>query len=102
MIDTLKTVDEGRKCFRLVGGVLCERTVKEVLPQLIENRDKLDKLIGVVTDQLTAKGQEINKFRDEHNIKFQGEESIAPTSTIESEASKSESPANRNVLVVNN
>jgi len=34
VIETLKNVDSERKCFRMVGGILSERTVKEVLPEL--------------------------------------------------------------------
>ena len=30
-----------RKCFRMVGGVLVERTVKDVLPALVSNKDKM-------------------------------------------------------------
>lgn len=41
VIDTLKDLDGDRKCFRMVGGVLCEKTVKDVLPSLITNRDQV-------------------------------------------------------------
>ena len=41
VIDTLKEVDPSRKCFRLVGGVLVERTVKEVLPALETNKEQV-------------------------------------------------------------
>lgn len=41
VIDTLKDVDPSRKCFRLVGGVLVERTVKEVLPALEANKEQV-------------------------------------------------------------
>lgn len=41
VIDTLKEVDPSRKCFRLVGGVLVERTVKEVLPALENNKEQV-------------------------------------------------------------
>ncbi|ORZ41061.1 hypothetical protein BCR44DRAFT_1424302, partial [Catenaria anguillulae PL171] len=37
VIDTMKPLDGDRKAFRLVGGVLMERTVKEVLPALEQN-----------------------------------------------------------------
>ena len=41
VIENLKDVDPERKCFRLVGGVLVERTVKDVLPALCSNRDQV-------------------------------------------------------------
>ena len=41
VIDTLKEVDGDRKCFRMVGGLLCERTVKDVLPILISNQEQV-------------------------------------------------------------
>jgi len=41
VIDTLKEVDETRKCYRMVGGVLVERTVKEVLPALEGNKEQV-------------------------------------------------------------
>ena len=40
MIDTLdeaQSKDPSRKCFRLIGGVLVEQTVKDVLPALQNN-----------------------------------------------------------------
>ena len=37
VVETLKTVDKDRKCFRMVGGILSERTVKDVLPALLNN-----------------------------------------------------------------
>lgn len=43
VIDTLKEVDETRKCYRMVGGVLVERTVKEVLPALEGNKEQVSK-----------------------------------------------------------
>ena len=41
VIETLKDMEPGRKCFRLVGGVLVERTVQEVLPALRTNTEKV-------------------------------------------------------------
>ena len=35
--DTLKPLDPKRRAFRLIGGVLVERTVEDVLPNISEN-----------------------------------------------------------------
>ena len=45
VIETLEGVAGDRKCFRMVGGVLVERTVSEVLPALVSNRDKMGEQI---------------------------------------------------------
>lgn len=39
VLNTLGGMDESRRCFRMVGGVLVERTVGEVLPALKTNRE---------------------------------------------------------------
>ena len=38
---TLAEVDPARRCFRSIGGVLVERTVKEVLPAITANKDQV-------------------------------------------------------------
>jgi len=42
--ETLTPLDEKRRAFRLVGGVLVERTVGEVLPSVISNRENVSLL----------------------------------------------------------
>jgi len=69
VIETLNGVDGDRKCFRMVGGVLVERTVKEVVPALVNNRDKMGKLITSLEKQLQEKGEEINGYMEKHQIK---------------------------------
>jgi len=34
-------LDEERKCFRLIGGVLVERKICDVLPTLVKNRGEV-------------------------------------------------------------
>lgn len=107
VIETLKDVTPERKCFRMVGGVLVERTVKDVLPALVNNKDQvkmffhlvlifpfldiiifwmplvmllfflfqMSKLVETLSKQLETKGNEINKYRERHNLKIKGEES---------------------------
>lgn len=57
---------------------MTEQTVKETLPNLVQNKDQLEKLIDNGKDQLTKKGLEINKFKEEHNIKVKSTEDDAP------------------------
>jgi prefoldin subunit 2 len=94
----LKNVDENRKCFRLIGGVLAEQTVKNTLPILTQNRDQLEKLIENGKEQLTKKGSEINKFKEEHNIKIQSEHEVAAEESAKKSA-ESGNAGKSNVLV---
>ena len=73
VIETLKKVTEARKCFRLVGGVLTERKVKDVLPVLMSNGEKLEDLIQKLNEQLEKKGIEINDYKEKHSIRVQGQ-----------------------------
>ncbi|XP_067328745.1 prefoldin subunit 2 [Anolis sagrei] len=74
VIETLREVDATRKCYRMVGGVLVERTVKEVLPALESNKEQIHKIIETLSQQLQAKGRELNEFREKHNIRLMGED----------------------------
>ncbi|XP_029932870.1 prefoldin subunit 2 [Myripristis murdjan] len=73
VIDTLKEVDPSRKCFRLVGGVLVERTVKEVLPALENNKEQISKIIESINTQMQTKGRELTEYRERYNIRLVGE-----------------------------
>lgn len=43
----LKPLDGGRRAFRLVGGVLMERTVADVLPELMDTAEKVSSSMDV-------------------------------------------------------
>ncbi|KAF7989671.1 hypothetical protein HCN44_008345 [Aphidius gifuensis] len=96
VIDTLKNVDPKRKCYRMVGGILCEQVVDEVLPSLLLNRDQLIKVIATLQDQLEKKGVEINDYKEKNNIRIRGIDELQQTE--EEPASKE---PKRNALVVN-
>ncbi|XP_016352702.1 prefoldin subunit 2-like [Sinocyclocheilus anshuiensis] len=74
VIETLKEVDPSRKCFRLVGGVLVERTVKEVLPALENNKEQITKIVESLNTRMQAKGRELTEYRERYNIRLVGED----------------------------
>ena len=49
--DTLKPLDGGRRAYRLVGDVLVERTVAEVLPSITQNKNNVRKAIFFIFSQ---------------------------------------------------
>ncbi|KAI0796934.1 Prefoldin beta-like protein [Abortiporus biennis] len=71
----LTTLDEAlaeepeRKCFRLVGGVLVERTVKDVVPALQTNRDGIRKVIATLAEQYKTKEDDFENFKRDYSIR---------------------------------
>ncbi|KAJ2781556.1 Cochaperone prefoldin complex subunit [Coemansia javaensis] len=70
VIDTVAAVDKSRKCFRLVNGVLIERTAGEVLPALKTNQDGIKAAIEQLTAQHRAKEKEFLDFQQKHHIRI--------------------------------
>lgn len=99
VIETLKEVDPSRKCFRLVGGVLVERTVKEVLPALENNREQITKIIETLSTQMQTKGRELTEYRERYNIRLVGEGEGEGQSTASRESEGSASKGGTGVLV---
>ncbi|KAL7449228.1 hypothetical protein ACHAWC_001312 [Mediolabrus comicus] len=90
--ETLEPLDPDRRAFRLVGGVLrdiiyimmkngvvsffyaqVERTVREVLPSVKENRVNLDNLIKHIEEKTETKRKETFAWKAKYNIKTQEE-----------------------------
>ncbi|XP_046485296.1 prefoldin subunit 2-like [Neodiprion pinetum] len=95
VIDTLKNVDPSRKCYRMIGGILCERTVLEITPTLISNKEQLAKVIDALNEQLAKKGHEINEYKEKHNIRIRGQDELQQPEEDDSKQAK------RNAIVVN-
>ncbi|KAJ2714798.1 Cochaperone prefoldin complex subunit [Coemansia spiralis] len=70
VIETVAKVDASRKCFRLVNGVLIERTAGEVLPALKMNQDGIKSTIDQLTAQHKATEKEFLDFQKEHHIRI--------------------------------
>ncbi|XP_015609331.1 prefoldin subunit 2 [Cephus cinctus] len=97
VIDTLKNVDPKRKCYRMIGGILCERTVEDIMPTLVSNKEQLIKVIDALNDQLTKKGVEINEYKEKHNIRIRGQDELQRQ---EEDDTKEGTESKRNAIVV--
>ena len=63
VLDTLAPIDQDRKCFRMINGVLVERTVKDVIPSLKTNSDGLKKVLDELLKQYKGKQDEMDKWK---------------------------------------
>jgi hypothetical protein len=59
----LEPLSEDRKCFRLINGVLVERTVKDVVPALKTNQDGLKKVLDDLVKQYKTKQDDLDKWK---------------------------------------
>lgn len=66
--ETLAPLDQNRRAFRLVGGILVERTVGEVLPSVITNRNNLEKLIESLSSKLQQRQKESSDLKKKYNL----------------------------------
>ena len=73
MIKELKEVAQDRKCFQLIGGVLTERTVGDVVPNLTNKKEQIEKVAEHLTREMEKGGRELIKFKEENNIQIRGE-----------------------------
>lgn len=101
VVQTLDGVDPKRVCFRLIGGVLVERTVGDVVPALTTQRDQMKALVETLNKSIEGKGREINEWREKHGIRIQGEPEAPPSAknVEEGDAGKKKSDGPAGVLV---
>jgi chaperonin cofactor prefoldin len=63
VLETLEPLSGDRKCFRLINGVLVERTVKDVVPALKTNSEGLKKVLNELVKQYKLKQDELDKWK---------------------------------------
>ncbi|KAA3676736.1 prefoldin subunit 2 [Paragonimus westermani] len=73
VIKVLQGVDPNRKCMRMIDNVLIERQVKDILPALQLNVQKMTECIENLTKQFEEKGWELQRYKTEHKIRIAGE-----------------------------
>ena len=86
VIDALKPLDPKRKCFRMVGDVVVERTIEEVFPAVVKNRDSILQTMNKMGEALAAKQKYADEFAAKHKVSLQ-QTGAAPAKESEGESS---------------
>jgi prefoldin subunit 2 len=73
VIKTLEQQEPTRRAWRLVGDVMVESTVEEVLPATQKNRDNLATVAQSMRKQLEAKSKEVLAFQEKYKIRVKDE-----------------------------
>ena len=73
VIDTLAKLEGGRKAYRLIGGVLVEKTVGDVLPSVSTNYEGIKEICSTLENTLKNKDAEQRAFKEKHQIMTQEE-----------------------------
>ncbi|WJX36431.1 Prefoldin subunit 2 [Trifolium repens] len=63
-------LDQSRRCYRMIGGVLVERTIKEVLPAVQRNKEGLEEVVARLNETLEKKKKEIAEFETKYKIRM--------------------------------
>jgi len=74
VVESMKKVEPSRRCYRLIGGVLVERTAGEVLPAVEQSRDNIEKTLIELQKMLAAKTKQLDEFMQQHKVRFVSEE----------------------------
>lgn len=70
VMGAIQPLDPSRRCYRMIGGVLVERTIREVLPAVQRNKEGLEEVIARLNEALEKKKMEIADFELKHKIKI--------------------------------
>lgn len=73
VLEQLNKLEGDRRAYRLVGGVLVERTVAEVLPPVQQNYDGISQLVATIDANLKKKDLDTKEFKKKYGIMTQSE-----------------------------
>jgi prefoldin subunit 2 len=74
VLEALKGLEPERRCHRLVGGALIERTVGEVRPEVEQALKNYQDALGMMNAQLLAKEKELETFMLKYKISIKGKD----------------------------
>ncbi|KAK7987675.1 hypothetical protein PG989_007990 [Apiospora arundinis] len=67
-LGTLTPLPKDRKCFRMINGVLVERTVEDVIPALNTNAEGLKQVLDELVKQYKTKQEDLEKWKKKNNV----------------------------------
>lgn len=70
VINAIQPLDPSRRCYRMIGGVLVERTIKEVLPAVQRNKEGLEEVVARLNEALEKKKKEISDLEAKYKIRI--------------------------------
>ncbi|EIE27826.1 hypothetical protein COCSUDRAFT_83446 [Coccomyxa subellipsoidea C-169] len=76
VLKALEPMDGDRKCYRVVGEILVERTVAEVKPAVKGNKEQLDAVVERLLKQLEVKKKDLSDFQERYKIRIKGEDEL--------------------------
>lgn len=62
VLESIAKLEDGRKCWRLVNGVLVEKTKVDVVPEMRIHINNLNSVLKQITDSMQAVRQEIRNL----------------------------------------
>mmetsp|Transcript_27299 Transcript_27299/g.35806 ORF Transcript_27299/g.35806 Transcript_27299/m.35806 type:complete len:140 (+) Transcript_27299:99-518(+) len=71
VIESLGGLEGGRKAFHLIGGVLVEQTVSEILPAVTANKDGIVNLLAQMEQLLKQKGDAALEIQEKYGLNQQ-------------------------------
>jgi len=72
VLKAFEKVEPTRRCFRMIGGVLVERTVAEVKPAVESNKEKIAQATSQLQEQLKKKSEQRSQFQQKYGLNRQG------------------------------
>ncbi|CAI0559501.1 unnamed protein product [Linum tenue] len=70
VINAIQPLDPTRRCYRMIGGVLVERNIKEVLPAVQRNKEGIEEVVARLNEALEKKKKEIADFEAKYKIRM--------------------------------
>lgn len=70
VLETLEPLNKDRKCFRMVGGVLVEKTVGDVIPLLDTTKAGLDKALQALTEDYKKTEQDLQDWQKKNKVQI--------------------------------